>query len=260
NEYNPQNSNGKYSNQALTLRQALGQSVNSVSAAIIQMEKPETVVEYAHKLGITSKLDPYPSLALGVSSVSVFEMVNAYCAFANGGYRSEAMTILRIEDRNGNVLQEFHQKQNQELQASIAYEMLYLMRGAVEDRGGTAGRLHSYGVTSGNEIAAKTGTTNNQSDSWFMGMTHNLVSGIWVGGEDMNIHFRTIELGQGGRAAMPAWGLYMKKVYNDQTLIQYRRGAFVKPENFVLDCGNVASDSTDTYIPPSKSDDEGTSF
>ena len=260
NEYNPKNSNGSYTGQALTLRQALGKSVNSVSAAIIQMVKPETVVEYAHKVGITSKLDPYPSLALGVSSVSVYEMVNAYSTLANGGYKSEAMTILRIEDRDGNVLQDFHQKQNQELSATIAYNMLYLMRGAVEDPGGTAGRLHSYGVTSGNEIAAKTGTTNNNSDSWFMGMTQNLVSGIWVGGEDMSIHFRTIELGQGGRAAMPAWGIYMKKVYADETLLQYRRGPFVKPENYVLDCGSVASDSTDTYIPPSRSDDEGVLF
>lgn len=260
NEYNPKNSNGSYSGQALTLRQALGKSVNSVSAAIIQMVKPETVVEYAHKLGITSKLDPYPALALGVSSVSVYEMVNAYSTFANGGYKSEAMTILRIEDRDGNVLQDFHQKQIQELSATIAYNMLYLLRGAVEDPGGTAGRLHTYGVTSGNEIAAKTGTTDNNSDSWFMGITQNLVSGIWVGGEDMSIHFRTTDLGQGGRAAMPAWGIYMKKVYDDQTLLQYRRGPFVKPENYVLDCGSVVSDSTDTYIPPAKSDDEGVLF
>jgi penicillin-binding protein 1A len=260
-QWTPKNSNGKYSEQPLTLRQALGKSVNSVSAAIIQMVKPETVVEYAHNLGITSKLDAVPALCLGVSSVSVYEMVNAYCAFANGGYRTEPMTVLRIEDRYGNVLQEFHQKQNQELNADVAYNMLYLMRGAVEDPGGTAGRLHSYGVTSGNEIAAKTGTTDNHSESWFMGMTQNLVSGIWVGGEDMSIHFRTIDLGQGGRAAMPAWGLYMKKVYDDQTLLQYRKGPFIKPENYSLDCGNVASDSTDTYVPPaSSSDDEGVLF
>jgi penicillin-binding protein 1A len=260
-QWTPKNSNGKYSEVALTLRQALGKSVNSVSAAIIQMVKPETVVEYAHNLGITSKLDAVPALSLGVSSVSVFEMVNAYCAFANGGYRTEPMTVLRIEDRYGNVLQQFHQKQNQELSANVAYNMLYLMRGAVEDPGGTAGRLHSYGVTSGNEIAAKTGTTDNQSDSWFMGMTQNLVSGIWVGGEDMTIHFRTIDLGQGGRAAMPAWGLFMKKVYNDQTLLQYRKGPFVKPENYTLDCGNVESDTSDTYVPPASiSDDEGVLF
>jgi penicillin-binding protein 1A len=260
-QWTPKNSNGKYSEQPLTLRQALGKSVNSVSAAIIQMVKPETVVEYAHNLGITSKLDAVPALCLGVSSVSVYEMVNAYCAFANGGYRTEPMTVLRIEDRYGNVLQEFHQKQNQELNADVAYNMLYLMRGAVEDPGGTAGRLRSYGVTSGNEIAAKTGTTDNHSDSWFMGITQNLVSGIWVGGEDMSIHFRTIDLGQGGRAAMPAWGLYMKKVYDDQTLLQYRKGPFIKPENYSLDCGNVASDSADTYVPPaSSSDDEGVLF
>lgn len=260
NEYNPENSSGKYSYQALTLRQALGQSVNSVSAAIIQMVKPNTVVDYAHKLGITSKLDPFPSLALGTSSVSVFEMVNAYCAFANGGYRTEAMTIVRIEDRYGNVLQDFHQKQNQEISENIAYSMLYLMRGAVEDKGGTAGRLRSYGVADGNEIAAKTGTTSNYSDGWFMGMTQNLVTGIWVGGDDMQIHFRTIELGQGGRIALPAWGIYMKKVYADQTLLQYRKEPFKRPENFVLNCNNINLDSTDTYRPPSRTDDEGISF
>lgn len=148
----------------------------------MKMVRPKTVVEYAHKLGITSKLQEVPSLCLGISDVSVYEMVGAYCAFANGGHRTEPMTILRIEDRYGNVLQEFFQKQNQEISANMAYNMLYLMRGAVEDPGGTAGRLRQYGVTEGNEIAAKTGTTSNYSDGWFMGMTQNLVSGIWVGG------------------------------------------------------------------------------
>ena len=258
--WTPHNSGNKFSYRPLTLRQALGKSVNSVSANIIKMVKPNTVVEYAHKLGITSKLNPKPSLCLGISSVSVFEMVNAYCAFANGGHRTEAMTILRIEDRYGNVLQQFYQKQNQELSENMAYSMLYLMRGAVEDGGGTASRLRTYGITEGNEIAAKTGTSQNYSDGWFMGMTQHLVSGIWVGGEDMQIHFRTMELGQGGHVAMPAWGLYMKKVYDDPTLVQYRKGPFNKPENFVLNCGSVASDSADTYIPPSRSDDEGALF
>lgn len=259
-QWNPENSSKVYSNQALTLRQALGKSVNSVSANIIQMVKPNTVVDYAHKLGITSKLDAVPSLCLGISSVSVYEMVNAYCPFANGGYRTEAMTISRIEDRHGNVLQEFHQKLNQELSGNVAYNMLYLMRGAVEDPGGTASRLSSYGVTQGNEIAAKTGTTDDYSDAWFMGMTQNLVSGIWVGGEDMQIHFRTIELGQGGRMAMPAWGLYMQKVYADSTLEQYRKEPFKKPENFVTNCGDYTPNSSDTYVPPTRSDDEGILF
>ena len=170
------------------------------------------------------------------------------------------MTILRIEDRYGNVLQEFFQKQHQEISENMAYNMLYLMRGAVEDPGGTAGRLRQYGVTDGNEIAAKTGTTSNYSDGWFMGMTQHLVSGIWVGGEDRSIHFRTIAYGQGGRIAMPAWGLFMQKVYKDPTLVQYRKEPFKKPENYVRECGGVSTDSTDTYVPPSRSDDEGVLF
>lgn len=258
--YTPENSNGSYSYQSLSLRQALGKSVNSVSAYIIKMVKAKTVIEYAHKLGITSKLPETPALALGTGDVSVYEMVNAYCSFANGGYRTEPMTILRIEDRYGNVLQSFHQKQNQELNENMAYDMLYLMRGAVEDPGGTAGRLSSYGVTQGNEIAAKTGTSQNHSDGWFMGMTQHLVTGLWVGGEDRSIHFRTLALGQGGRVAMPAWGLYMQKVYNDQTLTEYRKGPFVKPANYVRDCNTMTGDSTNTYTPPSKSDDEGVLF
>ena len=258
--WSPKNSDSKYSYRSLSLRQALGKSINTVSAYIMKMVKPKTVVEYAHKLGITSSLAETPSLCLGISDVSVYEMVNAYCSFANGGHRTEPMTILRIEDREGNVLQEFYQKQNQELSENMAYNMLYLMRGAVEDPGGTAGRLRQYGVTEGNEIAAKTGTTSNYSDGWFMGMTQNLVTGIWVGGEDRSIHFRTIALGQGGRMAMPAWGLFMQKVYNDQTLVDYRKGPFIKPDNYVRDCGGFATDSTDTYIPPSRSEDEGVLF
>jgi penicillin-binding protein 1A len=258
--WSPKNSDSKYSYRSLSLRQALGKSINTVSAQIMKMVKPKTVVEYAHKLGITSPLEEKPSLCLGISDVSVYEMVSAYCSFANGGHRTEPMTILKIEDRHGNILQQFYQKQNQELSENMAYNMLYLMRGAVEDPGGTAGRLRQYGITEGNEIAAKTGTTSNYSDGWFMGMTQHLVSGVWVGGEDRSIHFRTIALGQGGRMAMPAWGLFMQKVYNDPTLTEYRKEPFNKPENYVRDCGGFATDSTDTYIPPSRSDDEGVLF
>jgi penicillin-binding protein 1A len=258
--WTPKNANNKYSYQALSLRQAIGKSVNTVSAHIMKMVRPQTVVDYAHKLGITSPLQATPALCLGTSDVSVYEMVNAYSAFANGGHRTEPLTILRIEDRHGNVLQQFFEKQNQELSESMAYNMIFLMRGAVEDPGGTAGRLRQYGVTDGNEIAAKTGTTSNYSDAWFMGMTQNLVTGIWVGGEDRSIHFRTIEFGQGGRLAMPAWGLFMQKVYNDPTLTEYRKGPFVKPANYTNGCEGVDLDASDTYIPPSRSDDEGVLF
>lgn len=258
--WTPKNANGKYSYQSLSLRQAIGKSVNSISAHIMKQVRPNTVVEYAHKLGITSPLDPKPALCLGISDVSVYEMVGAYCAFVNSGHRTEPLTILRIEDRYGNLLQEFFPKANQELSENMAYNMIYLMRGAVEDPGGTAGRLRSYGVTEGNEIAAKTGTTSNYSDGWFMGMTHSLVTGVWVGGEDRSTHFRTMAYGQGGRIAMPAWGLYMQKVYADPTLIQYRKGKFNMPPNFTLNCGGVYTDSTNTYVPPSLSDDEGVLF
>lgn len=258
--WTPKNATGGYSYQDLTLRQAIGKSVNSVSAYIMKQVRPNTVVEYAHKLGITSKLDPTPALCLGTSDVSVYEMVGAYCAFVNSGHRTEPMTIVRIEDKYGNLLQEFFPKANQELSENMAYSMLYLMRGAVEDPGGTAGRLRQYGVTDGNEIAAKTGTTSNYSDGWFMGMTPNLVTGVWVGGEDRSIHFRSITYGQGGRIAMPAWGLYMKKVYEDQTLLKYRKGKFPMPANFTLDCGGNYSNSEEVYTPPSLSDDEGVLF
>lgn len=259
-DYTPKNSNGEYSEQPLTLRQALGKSVNSVSAYIMKMVKANTVVEYAHKLGITSELPATPALCLGTGDVSVYEMVSAYCSFVNGGYKTEPITILRIEDKHGQLLQEFHEKQSQELSENMAYNMLYLMRGAVEDPGGTAGRLRQYGVTEGNEIAAKTGTSQNHSDGWFMGMTHNLVTGVWVGGEDRSIHYRTLALGQGGRVAMPAWGAFMQKVYNDQTLVQYRKGPFKRPEAYVNECTTVTGDSTDVYTPPAKSDDEGVLF
>ncbi len=258
--WTPKNANGRYSYASLSLRQAIGKSVNSVSAHLMKQVKPRTVVDYAHKLGITSELDAKPALCLGVSDVSVYEMVGAYCTFANTGHRTEPMTVLRIEDRFGNLLQEFFPKANQQLSENMAYTMVYLMRGAVEDPGGTAGRLRSYGVTDGNEIAAKTGTTSNYSDGWFMGMTSNLVTGIWVGGEDRSTHFRNITYGQGGRIALPAWGLYMQKIYADPTLVQYRKSKFEKPVNFRLDCGTMYTDSSNTYVPPSLSDDEGVLF
>ncbi len=258
--WTPRNATGRYSYQDLTLRQAIGKSVNSVSAYIMKQVRPNTVVEYAHKLGITSKLDPTPSLCLGTSDVSVYEMVGAYCAFVNSGHRTDPMTIVRIEDKYGNLLQEFFPKANQELSENIAYSMIYLMRGAVEDPGGTAGRLRQFGVTEGNEIAAKTGTTSNYSDGWFMGMTPSLVTGVWVGGEDRSIHFRNITYGQGGRIAMPAWGLYMQKVYADPTLTQYRKGKFIMPPNFQLDCGGTNTKNEEIYTPPSLSDDEGVLF
>ncbi|GAB3763763.1 transglycosylase domain-containing protein [Spirosoma pomorum] len=251
--WTPKNSTGRYSFRSLSLREALGQSINTVSAQLIKKTRAGAVIKYAHEMGIQSNdLREDPTLCLGTSDVSVYEMVAAYCAFANGGTRVRPMVIWRIEDKNGNVLKKFTPDANQVISANRAYEMLHLMRGAVEEPSGTAQRLRTQYklLEGGNEIAAKTGTTSNYSDAWFMGMTQNLVSGLWVGGDDRSIHFRSIELGQGGRMAMPAWAMYMQKVYKDPTLTNYRPEPFRKPNNFKIDCGGVYIDSAQRYIPP----------
>ncbi len=249
----PKNSTGRYSGQDLSLREALGQSINSVSAQLIKKTRAAAVIKYANDMGIQSKdLPNNPTLCLGTGDVSVYEMVAAYCAFANGGTRVRPMMLVRITDKDGNVLKNFTPDANQVISANRAYEMLHLMRGAVEEPNGTAQRLRTQYklLEGGNEIAAKTGTTSNYSDAWFMGMTQHLVSGLWVGGDDRPIHFRTIELGQGGRLAMPAWAMYMQKIYKDPTLTQYRPEPFRKPNNFKIDCGGYHIDSSQRYIPP----------
>ncbi|GAA4401335.1 transglycosylase domain-containing protein [Nibrella viscosa] len=250
--WTPQNSTGRYSYRDLSLREALGESINSISAQLIKKTKARSVVEYARKLGIESDLPENPTLSLGTGEVSVYEMVAAYCTFVNGGHRVKPLTILRITDKNGNILKTFSLEANQVISADKAYEMLYLMRGAVEEPNGTAGRLRFMYklLEGGNQIAAKTGTTSSYSDAWFMGMTQHLVSGLWVGGDDRSIHFRSIEFGQGARLAMPAWALYMKKVYADPSLPRYKPEPFRKPNNFQIDCGGYYIDSTQKYTPP----------
>ncbi|MBD2757579.1 penicillin-binding protein 1A [Spirosoma validum] len=251
--WTPKNSTGRYSYRSMSLREALGQSINTVSAQLIKRTRAEAVIKYAHDMGIESKdLPENPTLCLGTGDVAVYEMVAAYCAFANGGMRVRPMVISVIKDKNGNVLKQFHPDANQVISANRAYEMLHLMRGAVEEPNGTAQRLRTQYklLEGGNEIAAKTGTTSNYSDAWFMGMTQHLVSGLWVGGDDRPIHFRTIELGQGGRMAMPAWAMYMQKIYKDPTLTSYRPEPFRKPNDFKIDCGGYHIDSSQRYIPP----------
>lgn len=254
--WTPKNSDGKYSYQNLTLRQALGKSVNTVSARLIKQFKPNEVVKYAHQLGIRSELPAVPTLCLGVGEVSLYEMVGAYAPFVNGGKYSEPMFVSRIEDKNGVVIREFLPDQKEVLSSETAYKMVHLMRGATAP-GGTAIGLSRFGVLDGNEVAAKTGTTSNFSDGWFMGLTQNLIGGVWTGGDDRAIHFRNIEYGQGARVAMPAWGLFMQKVYADASIEDYRKTKFTIPGNVrisgdcVVTAGEVfPSDSSRTYVPP----------
>jgi penicillin-binding protein 1A len=176
-------------------------------------------------MGITSDIPPVYSIALGSADLTLYEMTGAMSTFVNKGVYIEPIFIMRIEDRNGNLLETFIPKQQEAISEETAYMMIMLMKGVVES--GTGVRLrYKYGFD--NPIAGKTGTTQNQSDGWFMGLTPDLVSGIWVGCEDRAAHFRSIDLGQGANMALPIWAIYMKKVYADIQL-GYTKRDFDEP-------------------------------
>ncbi|UBM57967.1 penicillin-binding protein [Marinilongibacter aquaticus] len=215
--YTPKNSTGKYTYRSMTLRDALGESVNSVSARLIKQFKPQNVVNMAHQLGIKSELPATPSLCLGVGEVSLYELLSGYAVFANGGKYTDPLFVTRIEDKHGELVQEYFPNQKEVLSAETAYKMIHLMRGSTMP-GGTSAGLYRYGVLDNNDVAGKTGTTSNYSDGWFMGLTQNLIAGVWCGADNRSIHFRSIHYGQGARMALPAWGLFMQKVYADKEI------------------------------------------
>lgn len=255
--YTPQNFERKFTHEKMTLRQGLARSVNSVTAFVMkELTNPQNVVEYAKDLGVESPLDAVPSLCLGTSDVSVYELVGAYSAFANKGVYIKPHYITRIEDKHGNLIQEFPRTTREVLSEETAYLMTYMLMGATTEKGGTALGL-SGAVRHENEIGAKTGTTQNASDGWFMGMTKDLVTGMWVGGDDRSIHFRTSAMGQGARMAMPMWDFYMQSIYADSVL-GYTKGTFarpLRPLSVELDCekhknpGRYEIDSLDTEDP-----------
>jgi penicillin-binding protein 1A len=238
--WTPSNSDGKYGGM-LSLKEALAESINCISAYLMKQFGPEAVVQVARKMGITSTIEPFPSIALGTADVSVYEMVAAYSTFANKGVYTEPQYILRIEDKNGVVLQDFVPRKVEAISEETSYLMLNLMQGVTLFGTGARLRGSKYGFT--NPIAGKTGTTQNNSDGWFMGITPELVSGVWSGCEDRSVHFRTTQLGQGANVALPIWGLYMKKVYADPSL-NYSKGGFEPPEKPLgveLDCSKYKS-------------------
>ncbi len=252
--YTPKNADGVFSYEKLTLRQALGRSINSVTANLMKRVGIEVVIDYAKKLGIESTLDPVPSLCLGTSDLSLYELVGTYSTFANKGLWTEPFYIYKIEDKYGNVLKEFVPKTREALNAQTAEIMLYMLRGATEERNGTALGLYRWDVRNNNMIAAKTGTTSNYSDGWFMGITKDLVAGVWVGAEERAIHFRSIALGSGSKMAMPIWGIFMQKIYADTTL-GLTKGNFDSSVeiNIELDCSKFnnpySTDSLDNQVP-----------
>lgn len=233
--WTPKNSDGKFSGERMTLRKAMAQSINSVAAQVMKKLGPERVVEYARRLGIESPLDPVPALCLGSSDVSVFELVSAYATFVSGGTWTKPYYITRITDKNGNTLASFNPETKEAISEETAYMMVHMLMGSTKERNGTALGLHRLGQTLvGNEVGGKTGTTSNYSDGWFIGITKNLVTGIWVGGEDRSIHFRSFHLGQGSKMALPIWSYYMDKVYMDKDL-GITKGPFKRPHNLSID-------------------------
>jgi penicillin-binding protein 1A len=244
-DWTPKNADGSYGGNR-TLKNALANSINVITARLIDEVTPQTVVELAKRAGIESEIQAVPSIALGSVDLSLFEMVSAYSSFANKGQRVEPMTIVRITDKNGTTLQDFVPKSSEVISEESAYVLLELMKGVTESGSGV--RLRSGWTTykslnTGfpyyfkNPIAGKTGTTQNQSDGWFMGIVPNLAAGAWVGGEDRATHFRSLAKGQGATMALPIWALFMQKCYADSTL-QVSKGDFRKPRNvnINLDC------------------------
>ena len=236
--YTAKNSDDKYSGKNYTLREALAHSINTITMFLVKNLTPERVVKYAERLGLGSDIEAVPSVGLGISDVSVYDMAGAYGTFVNKGTWTEPIYITRIEDKNGNVLFTNITKSREVLSEQTAYLMIHMLKGATDIRLATAwyGLRNRYNLK--NEIGAKTGTTQNYSDAWFMGVTPDLVCGMWVGGEDRSIHFRSANYGQGNKLAMPIYGMFMNKVYANKSL-NVSKAPFPKPEqplSVEIDC------------------------
>ena len=267
----PKNSGDKYG-RTRTLKNALANSINTVSARIMDLVGPRPVINLARKMGITSTLPAVPSIALGTPDISLFEMVGAYSTFVNQGIYVKPVVITRIEDKNGRALYEVVPETQDVLSQEAAYVTVNLLQGVT--KAGSGARLRHAGlektnyvyenVITGypyvfeNQIAGKTGTTQNQSDGWFMGMVPNLATGVWVGGEDRAVHFKEIAFGQGATMALPIWAVYMKNLYKNPDLgisIQ----DFEVPENLsiVIECEEIKEDGA---VVKSKADLDALGF
>ncbi|MFI1744816.1 penicillin-binding protein 1A [Thalassobellus sediminis] len=267
-EWCPKNSNGENDyGGTRTLKSALANSVNTITARLIDKVGPQTVVDLAKKLGIESEIPPVPSIALGTPDLSVYEMVGAYSTFANKGVYTKPVMVTSIEDKNGTILYQFKPETRDVLSVETTYVTLKLMEGVTQS--GSGARLRGKGVDAyrvdyreiitgypydfTNPIAGKTGTTQNQSDGWFMGIVPNLVTGVWVGAEDRAAHFKTITYGQGAAMALPIWGVYMKSCYADEGL-NISKEDFEEPADLSInvDCSKV---DDDTMVIDDDSDD-----
>ena len=228
--WSPRNASAKRYGEMVTIKWGLANSDNWVTAYLMSKLSPYQLVRLIHAFGVKNKqIDPVVSLCLGPCEISVGEMVSAYTAFANKGIRTAPLFVSRIEDNEGNVLADFTPHMEEVISEESVYKMLIMLRAVINE--GTGGRVRRvYGITA--DMGGKTGTTNNNSDGWFMGFTPTLVSGAWVGGEERDIHFDNMSDGQGAAMALPIWGLYMKKVFADKSLGYSQEDTFEIPEGF----------------------------
>lgn len=245
-----------YTNEPVSLRQALGQSLNTVPARITQKIGVPAIIDYARRLGITSPLREYPAISLGTEALSVSELLGAYSTFANGGVWTQPQVLTRIEDRYGNVLQEFPVQRREVMNQEHAYLMTDLLQSGLQNRG-SAQALLQYTFTRGNAVGAKTGTTQNYSDGWCVILTQALATAVWFGGDDMRIHYRDAN-GTGSRTALPIAGEFMERAFADP-VADLNKVPFRRPRTLSvnLDCtqeGQTVQRADSTYYVPPKAD------
>lgn len=240
NNWSPENSDHKYGGM-MTLYKGLAGSVNCISAYLMKQIGPQPMIDMARRMGIQSHMDPYPSLCLGVPDISVYEMTGAYGTFVNNGVYTQPYYIRRIEDSRGSVIKDFLPKRVEVINEQVAYVMVKMLENVVNS--GTAMRLRfKYNIKS--DVGGKTGTTQNNTDGWFMGITPQLTGGVWVGGDDRVIRFKSIQFGQGASMALPIWATFLTKVYADKSLNISQDIKFEKPPGTMTietDCSKYKS-------------------
>jgi penicillin-binding protein 1A len=255
-QYCPKNSDGE-SDGMMAIKDGLAASKNQVTAYLMHELSAQAVVEFAQKMGIESEIPPYPSICLGVADISVYEMIRAYTTFANKGTSNEPIFVSRIEDSHGNVIEEFFAESTAALDEETAYVITQMMRNVIDGPPGevTGARVRfKYNIPKSLEIAGKTGTTQNNSDGWFMGFTPDLLAGVWVGCDDKFIRFRSTSLGQGASTALPIWAKFIDKVYKDTSLNYNFDSTFEAPLEELsveLDCSKFTQ-TTSNGIDPGK--------
>lgn len=246
--WSPKNADPQDDGKLMSLTRALALSIDRIAAQLTSYFTPEAVIKIVRHMGIEEPIDPVPSICLGTCEISVADMVGAYGTFANKGIWVQPIFVTRIEDKNGHVLDQFTPKTDEAMSQQDAYVMVNMMEGVVEY--GTGVRIR-YKYKLMNPIAGKTGTTQNNSDGWFIGITPDLVSGCWSGFEDRAIHFENMEYGQGATEALPVWALYMQKVYADKTL-GISQGDFPKPDKpltIEIDCNKYKKQQNNPINP-----------